>query len=93
MPRAVCHFCIKISILVQSCGMENSAARGAIKAVGQPIRFLFTMRGILLNRLKPATRKMEFCREVTYPRRKRAGLVRIRDYGDGIIGFGPGPDG
>ena len=79
VPRAVCHFCIKISILVQSCGIENSAARAAIKAVGQPIRFLFTMRGILLNRLimKPW----------------RAGLVRIRDYGDGIIGFGPGPDG
>ena len=51
VPRAVCHFCIKISILVQSCGIENSAARVAIKAVGQPIRFLFTMRGILLNRL------------------------------------------
>lgn len=61
---------------MQSCRIENSAARAAIKAVGQPIRFLFTMRGILLNRLIV-----------------KAGLVRIRDYGDGIIGFGPGPDG
>jgi len=75
VPRAVCHFfCIKISILMQSCRIENSAARAAIKAVGQPIRFLVTMRGILLSRLKPATWKMEFCREVTYPHHKRAGL-------------------
>jgi hypothetical protein len=50
VPRAACHFCISISILMQACGIENSAARAAInmEAVSNVSAILFTMRAILL---------------------------------------------